>query len=119
MSSWSSPPRPELTDPNPPSLFTLGGGGMLELALVAGAVGLAAIRLLWCTGVVALWLWELTGGIQGDGRLTAYGTSDWAWTVPVHLPVGLGAVGFPFVFIGSLVAGFAAAEFLLACRDRP
>ncbi|MCE9561529.1 MAG: hypothetical protein K8U57_05695 [Planctomycetes bacterium] len=57
--------------------------------------------------------------------MTAYGTSDWARSVPVHLPagilffVGLDVVGFLFVFVGSLVAGFAAAELLLACRVRP
>ncbi|MCE9560852.1 MAG: hypothetical protein K8U57_02245 [Planctomycetes bacterium] len=78
-----------------------------------------------CRCVVALRLWELTGGIQHDGQLTAYGTSDWAWTVPIHLPagilffVGLDVVGLLFVFAGSLVAGFAAVELLLACRVRP
>ncbi len=57
---------------------------MRELALMVGTAAFAAFHLLWYTRVVALWLWELTGGIQRDGRLTAYGASDWAWTVPVR-----------------------------------
>jgi hypothetical protein len=85
---------------------------MRELALIVGTVAFAAFHPLWYTRVVALWLWELTGGIQRDGRVTVYGTSDWAWTVPLHLPPGS-------VLIGSLIAGFAAAELLLAWRQRP
>ncbi len=94
------------------------------LALVVGTLTFAALHLLWYTRVVALRLWELTGGIHHEEQLTAYGTSDWAWTVPIHLPagilffVGLDVVGLLLVFVGSLVAGFAAAELLFACRVR-
>lgn len=92
---------------------------MRELALTVGTVAFAAVHFLWYSRVVALWFWELTGGIRREGQLTHYGTSDWAWTVPVHLTAGLGALGFPFVFVGSLVAGYAATELLLAIRSRP
>src|SRR4051794_2459883 len=98
---------------------------MRELALLVGTVTFAVVHLLWYSRVVALWLWELTGGIQREGRLTHYGTSDWAWTVPAHLPAGLsssaglGGLGILFVFAGSLLAGFAATEWLLAIRNRP
>ncbi len=90
-----------------------------------GTLTFAALHLLWYTRVVALRMWELSGGIHHEGQLTAYGTSDWAWTVPVHLPAGilfvvdLNALGFLLVVAGSLIAGFAAAELLLAFRVRP
>lgn len=92
---------------------------MRELALLVGTVAFAGVHLLWYSRVVALWLWELSGGIQREGKLAHYGTSDWAWTVPVHLSAGLGGPGLPFVFAGSFVAGFAAIELLLAIRRRP
>ncbi len=98
---------------------------MRELALFVGTPTFAALHLLWYTRVVALRLWELTGGIHQEGQLTAYSTSGWAWTVPIHLPagvlfvVGLDVVGLLLVFVGSLIAGFAAAELLLAFRVCP
>jgi hypothetical protein len=98
---------------------------MRELTLVLGTIAFVAFHLFWYTRVVAYWLWEHTGGIQHYGRLTVYGTCDWAWTVPVHLPAGLafaaghGGMGLAFVVTGSLAAGFASAELLRACRDRP
>src|SRR4051794_23677169 len=98
---------------------------MRGLALAAGTVAFAAVHLLWYARVVALWLWELTGGIQHNGQWTVYGTSDWAWTIPAHAPaglaisVGLGGVGLLLVLAGSLVAGFAATELLLAVWARP
>ncbi|MBN9120068.1 MAG: hypothetical protein J0I06_13040 [Planctomycetes bacterium] len=97
---------------------------MRELALVVGTIVFAVVHFLWYSRVVAFRPWELSGGIQHEGRLTHYGTSDWAWTVPAHLPaglsfsVGLGGPGILFLFAGSLAAGFAAAELLLALRGR-
>ena len=97
---------------------------MRELVLAAGTVVFSALHLAWYARVVALWLWKFSGGIRSDGRLTVYGTSDWAWTVPAHLPaglafhLGLGALGIPLLFAGSVVAGFAAAGLLLAGRGR-
>src|SRR5262249_12836088 len=99
--------------------------GMRELAYVVGTVAFAAVHLFWYSRVVAYRLWELSGGIQHSGRWTHYGTSDWAWTVPTHLPAGLsfsaglGGLGVLFVFVGSFAAGFAATELLLAIRHRP
>ena len=98
---------------------------MRELALVVGTVAFAAVHLLWYCRVVAYRLWELSGGIQHNGRWTTFGTSDWAWTTPVHLPAGLLfhtgclGLGLPLLFVGSLVAGFAAAGLFLSVRDRP
>ena len=92
---------------------------------MVGTVAFAAVHLLWYARAVALWLWELTGGIHRDGRVTTYGTSEWAWTTPAHLPAGFffrtdcGGLGLPLVFVGSLVAGFAAAELCLSVRGRP
>ncbi|MBP3961022.1 hypothetical protein J8F10_37860 [Gemmata sp. G18] len=95
-----------------------------ELALVVGTMAFAALHLLWYTQIVALWLWELSGGIRCEGRLAVYGASDWAWTTPVHLPAGLifvsplGAIGILPLLPGSLLAGFAATELLLTDPSR-
>ena len=95
---------------------------MRELFVIAALAG-AALHFFWYTHTVALRLWELTGGVQREGRLTLYGATDWAWTVPAHLPAGLlfsaglGGLGL-LLLAGSLVAGLAAAEFLQTCPDR-
>ena len=97
---------------------------MREQVLAAGTVAFSALHLVWSTRDVALWLWELTGGVRRYGRVEVYGTSDWAWTVSAHVPaglafhLGLGPPGIPLLFAGSVVAGFAAAGLLLAGRGR-
>ncbi|VTR97520.1 unnamed protein product [Gemmata massiliana] len=97
---------------------------MRELALIVGTMMFAGFHFFWYVRVVALWLWELSGGIQREGRLAVYGASDWAWTTPVHLPAGLifasplGVVGILPLLAGSLLAGFAATALLLAGPSR-
>jgi hypothetical protein len=98
-----------------------------SLIVIAGTFGLGAFHLLWYTRVVAWWLWELSGGIRQEGRLTQFGASDWSWTVPLHLPAGLlfyaglDLLALLLVPGGSLVAGFAASSLAVAvvCRERP
>jgi len=90
---------------------------MRELLITLGTVVLAAIHLLWYTRVVAYRLWEASGGIQHHGEWTTLGASDWAWTVPTHLPAGVlfysgfGPGGVLLLVAGSLMAGFGAAVF--------
>jgi hypothetical protein len=100
---------------------------MKHLAMILGVIGFTLIHFLWYTRVVAYWLWELSGGIRQEGRLTEFGASDWAWTVPLHLPAGLtfyvngGPLGVLLLLIGSTAAGFAAATIIggIASRRRP
>jgi hypothetical protein len=95
--------------------YSFGVKDMREAAILLGTIAFAALHLVWYTRAIAWHLWELTGGIRQDGRMTALGTSDWAWTVPVHLPAGLlfyagaGGPGVVMLLAGSLAAGFAAA----------
>jgi hypothetical protein len=88
---------------------------MREMLVTVGTLVLAAVHLLWYTRVVAYWLWEVSGGIREQGAWTAYGASDWAWTVPAQLPAGLlfrldaGPAGVILLLAGSLAAGYGAA----------
>jgi hypothetical protein len=97
---------------------------MRQAAILTGTIVLTALHLIWYTRVVAWWLWELTGGIRHDGIWTAFGTSDWAWTVPVHVPAGLlcsadmGGLGIAALLGGSLAAGFAAACLVVPLWNR-
>lgn len=98
---------------------------MRDLFLVLGTVAFAALHVAWYARVVALRLWELSGGVRTEGRLTGYGLTDWAWTVPANVPAGafvaagLGPLGLPLILAGSLAAGFAAASLLVGLHDRP
>jgi hypothetical protein len=90
---------------------------MKSLAMAAGTLLFASLHLMWYVRVVAYRLWELSGGIRQYGQLTAYGTSSWAWTVPLHVPAGLsfygGLFGLPLLFAGSLAAGYG----VMACLE--
>lgn len=93
------------------------------ILLISGTIAFSALHLLWYTRVVAWWLWELSGGITEDGQLTAFGATDWAWTVPLHLPAGLffragSCLALPFLLGGTLTAGFVPASIATAILER-
>ena len=100
---------------------------MKSLAMGAGTLIFAILHLLWYVRVVAYRLWEISGGIRQYGQLTAYGTSSWAWTVPVHVPAGLSfygglyGIGLPLLFAGSLAAGYGVMACLagIVSSERP
>jgi hypothetical protein len=81
----------------------------------AGTLFFALLHLVWYTRVVAYRLWELSGGIRQNGLLTEYGSSKWAWTVPLHVPAGLAGfdgIGLLLLFAGSIAAGFGIMAIL-------
>ena len=100
---------------------------MKSVVTGAGAALFAVLHLLWYVRVIAYWLWEFTGGIQQYGQLTAFGTSNWAWTLPVHVPAGLSfyaglhGIGLLLLFAGSLAAGYGIMACLagIVSRKRP
>jgi hypothetical protein len=86
------------------------------------------------------YLFELRGGVQKlPNGWTSFGGIDWAWTCPIYLPactvfeVGdrlhgprpapqpYGQIGMLLILVGSLVAGWIAASFVVAVsrRERP
>ena len=93
------------------------------MVMGAGTLFFALVHLMWYTRVVAYRLWELSGGIRQYGLLTGYGSSKWAWTVPLHVPAGLSfyagvnygafnGIGLLLLFAGSLAAGFGIMAIL-------
>ena len=96
---------------------------------------------VWYTFDVAYSLWELWGGIQRSGRMTSFGGTDLAPTVPLHVPGGFvfytaikakgldafrqnphgGGFGVLLLLAGSIAAAFFATSLITAAvwRDRP
>jgi hypothetical protein len=100
---------------------------MRQAGFLILTAALTVFHLTWYTRVVAWQLWELTGGICREGRWTTLGASDWAWTVPLHLPAGLllasrlsllSLLGGLALLAGFLVAGYGAAALVVDLWSR-
>ena len=107
------------------------------LVILTLAFGFGHLLYGW---YVAGRLFELRGGVQKEPNgWTRLGGIDKAWTSPVYLPACIlfeigdklhgprpapqpyGCIGILLIFLGSLVAGFAAASLAVAVirRQRP
>ena len=114
----------------------------LRLGTVIVLTPLLTCGHLWYTHDVAWKLWEAMGGIRKDCAWTHFGTSNFAPTVPIHLPAGVvfyigirlrgvdgfrdnhvpeGPIGILLLLAGSLAAGWLSAAFIASMlwRDRP
>ena len=85
------------------------------LVMAISSIALAPVHFFYLCDV-SLHLWEFSGGIKHAGLWTRFGTSDWGWSTPIDIPVGVlcwagaGPLAMLWLMVGSIVGGISLAD---------